>query len=298
MVEPPELLLDLDKGIESTEEDTRDFIASETPPELDIEVPVERKSRNQTVTSIAVGAAHESDYRVRTDALVDLDTDGQAEDPDLVRHTRSPVIAMCVAPISLRYSYLNNTSWIGSGSRPDTLARKFQSVQSFISSPPRFPSPANISLLSVSAPKVTSVTASGSNADRQPDGPDNDDAIHTLRITGASHEHRESIGSPSRPNRHASYASQMRNDPDTVTFTNFSSLGLPGHGASQLLFVGYRTGLQIWDTSNLGEVKELVNVRDIGTVLMADILPPPAESASAGCAPDDFVAERPLIGIV
>jgi len=90
----------------------------------------------------------------------------------------------------------------------------------------------------------------------------------------------------------------MRNDPDTVTFANFSSLGLPGNETSQLLFVGYPTGLQIWDTTNLGEVKELVNVRDIGTILMADILPYQSESTSEHTVPDGFAAERPLIGIV
>ena len=90
----------------------------------------------------------------------------------------------------------------------------------------------------------------------------------------------------------------MHNDPDTVTFANFSSLGLPGREDSQLLLVGYRTGLQIWDTTNLGEVKELVNVRDIGTVLMADVLPHPAESTNDGFISDEFIAERPLIGVV
>jgi len=101
MVDPPELLLDLDQGAESAEEEPKVFIAAETPPELDVEAPDERKSRDQTVASVVASSVHANDYRVRPAALVDLDSDEPAEEPDVARQTRSPVIAMYVLTLHL-----------------------------------------------------------------------------------------------------------------------------------------------------------------------------------------------------
>ena len=59
------------------------------------------------------------------------------------------------------------------------------------------------------------------------------------------------------------------------------------------LFLGYLTGLQILDCTNLGSVIEILNLSrsDWGQVTFAGVLPPPSTL-------DLFTLQRPLIGIV
>lgn len=62
----------------------------------------------------------------------------------------------------------------------------------------------------------------------------------------------------------------------------------------RLLLLGYSTGLQIWDCTNLGSVSEVLNLSglDWGRVNYAGVLPRPSSLKD-----DAFAAERPLIGI-
>lgn len=66
------------------------------------------------------------------------------------------------------------------------------------------------------------------------------------------------------------------------------------------LVIGYASGVQIWDTSNLSSVREVLNLRNgslhiHGRILHAAILP--ASSNLDGVA-DELAPARPLIGIL
>jgi hypothetical protein len=62
----------------------------------------------------------------------------------------------------------------------------------------------------------------------------------------------------------------------------------------RLLVLGYSTGLQIWDCTNLDSIAEILNVTssEWGRVLQAEVLPnPPA-------AGDELLNSRPLLGMM
>lgn len=66
-----------------------------------------------------------------------------------------------------------------------------------------------------------------------------------------------------------------------------------------MLFLGYATGLQIWDCTDLARVSEVLNLSsdaDWGCVSFAGILPAPAPGQQT--IADAFDKERPLIGVV
>ncbi|KAI9453818.1 hypothetical protein F5148DRAFT_456920 [Russula earlei] len=69
-----------------------------------------------------------------------------------------------------------------------------------------------------------------------------------------------------------------------------------GAGPSiRLLVLGYLSGLQIWDCTNLDSISEVLNVSclDWGRVLHAGVLPSPPPVAA-----DEFLGSRPLLGII
>ncbi|KAF8522572.1 hypothetical protein BU17DRAFT_44501 [Hysterangium stoloniferum] len=66
---------------------------------------------------------------------------------------------------------------------------------------------------------------------------------------------------------------------------------------TRVLILAYTSGLQIWDTSNLVAVREILNLKTeslhiAGQVQSALVLPEPVDG------PDDFANSRPLLGIV
>jgi len=63
----------------------------------------------------------------------------------------------------------------------------------------------------------------------------------------------------------------------------------------RLLLLGYLSGLQIWDCTNLDSITEVLNVSslDCGRILHAEVLPSPPTAAG-----DDFLGLRPLLGIM
>jgi hypothetical protein len=62
----------------------------------------------------------------------------------------------------------------------------------------------------------------------------------------------------------------------------------------RLLLLGYTSGLQVWDCTDLGTVKEIVNLSTgWGKVTCVRILPQPATTKD-----DAFAQHRPLLGIM
>jgi hypothetical protein len=63
----------------------------------------------------------------------------------------------------------------------------------------------------------------------------------------------------------------------------------------RLLILGYLSGLQIWDCTNLDSITELLNVSGPGwgRVLHAQVLPNPLASTD-----DQFLSSRPLLGVM
>ena len=61
---------------------------------------------------------------------------------------------------------------------------------------------------------------------------------------------------------------------------------------------GYRTGLQVWDLTNVGAVSEVLNLRGArwGTIESVTVLPTPISRGASG--QDAFKAERPLLGLM
>ena len=85
---------------------------------------------------------------------------------------------------------------------------------------------------------------------------------------------------------------------DKIVFASFGSLSLsPAALPRRLLFIGYENGLQIWDTTHVGEVQEVLNRRLSGAVIGCDVLPAPRPSYGSEEV-DTYTDRRPLIGIV
>lgn len=62
----------------------------------------------------------------------------------------------------------------------------------------------------------------------------------------------------------------------------------------RLLVLGYSSGLQIWDCTNLDSIAEILNVTspEWGRVLQAEVLPNPPAGG------DEFLNSRPLLGMM
>ena len=62
----------------------------------------------------------------------------------------------------------------------------------------------------------------------------------------------------------------------------------------RLLVLGYSSGLQIWDCTNLDSIAEILNVTSLewGRVLQAEVLPNPL------AASDELLNSRPLLGMM
>ena len=63
-----------------------------------------------------------------------------------------------------------------------------------------------------------------------------------------------------------------------------------------ILLVGYRTGMQIWDCSNLGSISEILNLSgpSWNDIKIAAVLPSP----DTNVAQDEMESRRPLVGIM
>ncbi|KAI0365441.1 hypothetical protein BV20DRAFT_954256 [Pilatotrama ljubarskyi] len=87
-------------------------------------------------------------------------------------------------------------------------------------------------------------------------------------------------------------------DTEEVRWAGWDVLADGEHGKPRsILMLGYPTGLQLWDCSNLGSVAELLNLTgpQWGTVEFAAILPDPPYLPRVTGAPDEFRQKRPLV---
>lgn len=213
---------------------------------------------------------------------------------------------------------------------PSSLSRKLQNVQAILPSSPHLPSIGGFSnpLANFAAPRISNVTVSGSSFNHPTSQPAAADPF-----SGAKEARRRSTGNfgdtrdrdrarlrmtqaPSRSSesdeedpvimptsattmKHIGYPSSNSGSKDKVVFSSFAVLEATALSAfRRLLFVGYENGLQIWDISHLGEVREILNRRMSGAVVGCSVLPAPRIKARHPSLADEFAKQRPLIGIV
>lgn len=82
---------------------------------------------------------------------------------------------------------------------------------------------------------------------------------------------------------------------DMILWSKWDQLRVDFIHSRRLLFLGYSSGLQIWDCTNLGSVSEVLNMSDsdLGRIEFAGVL-----AASPSFGTDSFISQRPLIGIM
>lgn len=90
---------------------------------------------------------------------------------------------------------------------------------------------------------------------------------------------------------------QQGDQGEPITWAGWDTLG-----GLRVLFLIYKTGLQIWDTTNLATVKELMNLRvesvgmRVGSVKRMVVFPEPSKAEEE--EPDELAASRPVLGIL
>ncbi|KAH9167567.1 hypothetical protein EDB89DRAFT_2074692 [Lactarius sanguifluus] len=85
-------------------------------------------------------------------------------------------------------------------------------------------------------------------------------------------------------------------DSEHITWARWDTLRLAGAGSpKRLLVLGYLSGLQIWDCTNLDSITEMLNVSgpEWGSVWNAQVLPGPLPTTD-----DQFLSSRPLLGLI
>lgn len=204
---------------------------------------------------------------------------------------------------------------------PSSLSRQLQNVQAFLPTSPQlgFTNP----LSNFAAPRISNVTVSGSSFHYPTSRPSTDPFVNAKearrRSTGTSGETKDRDRARLRMTPHASKSSESDEDAmppstisehtrypttsggkDKVVFASFATLAYPSPSSPprRLLFVGYENGLQIWDTTHLSEVRELLNRRMPGAVAACSILPTPRLPLRQDSVRDVYAPLRPLLGIV
>lgn len=78
---------------------------------------------------------------------------------------------------------------------------------------------------------------------------------------------------------------------DMILWSRWDELRVEATHSKRLLFLGYSSGLQIWDCTCLGSVSEILNISgsNLGRIVFAGVLP----SSTLGA---DLISQRPLIG--
>lgn len=207
---------------------------------------------------------------------------------------------------------------------PSSLSRQLQNVQTLLPTSPQLPSLGfSNPLANFAAPRITNVTVSGSSFSNQPTRLATDPFMSPRearrRSTGTSYAEsrdRDRIHLNMTPNRgnesdeedpvrsgavarHTRYPSTAISS-DKVVFASFATLAGPSSTSPprRLLFIGYENGLQIWETTHLGEVQELLNRRISGAVVECQLFPAPIPPVGRGVVADLFEHRRPLVGIM
>ena len=110
-----------------------------------------------------------------------------------------------------------------------------------------------------------------------------------------SDEEDENIAGPPEMSRRTLSATSYPGvgDGDMILWSRWDELREDFTHSRRLLFLGYSSGLQIWDCTNLGSVSEILNISGshIGRLVFAGVLP-----VSRSLNADSFMSQRPLIG--
>jgi hypothetical protein len=115
-------------------------------------------------------------------------------------------------------------------------------------------------------------------------------------VFGSDDEESEVVGPLAHEMRASSNTSHRgASDEDNILWSRWDKLrGVDGavYNMRRLLFLGYSTGLQIWDCTNLASVTEILSLSgsDWERVKFAGVLPAPSFSKF-----DPFASQRPLI---
>lgn len=122
---------------------------------------------------------------------------------------------------------------------------------------------------------------------------------HITKVDDSDEEDNLPLSAAAKRTRYPS----MTSGHDKVVFASFSTLlsAAPSPSSSlvrRLLFIGYENGLQIWDTTQLGEVQEILNRRLSGAVVGCSVLPPPRPAMNITHVSDSYADRRPLVGIL
>ncbi|KLO09334.1 hypothetical protein SCHPADRAFT_907840 [Schizopora paradoxa] len=287
------------------------------PAEL---APMPDQVNEDLLLSINVGAerAREEDYRTldhATSPVKKSDMADKANDEERVDAVRGDDIEFPPATTEESFGHVRAPIIARRQTNTSTLSRQLKNVQSYLPTSPQLPTfgLSNLSLASFSAPGISNVTVNASGFNRPPRNM-SDSFVSAKearrRSTGmyadrerlqmtsatpiyASDEDEMSPSTPARPRVFTSVSPQGR---DKIEFASFHSL-LVGTTSRRLLLIGFENGLQIWDTTNLGEVQEILNRRIPGAVTYCGILPTPRIHPS-NPSQDSFSGIRPLIGIV
>ncbi|KAI0084206.1 hypothetical protein BDY19DRAFT_997921 [Irpex rosettiformis] len=84
---------------------------------------------------------------------------------------------------------------------------------------------------------------------------------------------------------------------EDILWSRWDTLPIDDGGfARRVLVLGYRTGLQVWDCTDLGSISEILNLNGARwtDIHQAQVLPTP----SSTLAPDALAEQRPLLGIL
>lgn len=210
---------------------------------------------------------------------------------------------------------------------PSSLSRQLQNVQTLLPTSPQLPSLGfSNPLTNFAGPRITNVTVSGSSFNNQPlraaaaTTPDTFVSPRETRrrSTGTTYtdvRERDLARLNMTPSRGTESDEEMRGvamarhsmrypsaavGGDKIVFASFAMLEgvASAPHPTRLLFIGYENGLQIWETTHLGEVREVLNRRLAGAVVGCHLLPAPVPSTGRGIVADAFESRRPLVGIM
>ncbi|EIN05352.1 hypothetical protein PUNSTDRAFT_127829 [Punctularia strigosozonata HHB-11173 SS5] len=243
-------------------------------------------------------------------AVVDADDEQLQEDSSALQlgHTRSPVLAPVQTPL-------------------DSLSR---TIRAAIPSPPRVSRPVsfgsflppsaalNPSRSTASSSRSPALSSSPAGKRRGSSAASTDPAADLRGLSveedvfvmdeDGGEEQRESRGGVRYPGTGA-----PAEEADPVLWARWDE-SIVGRRRRSLLLLGYDTGIQIWDCTDLGAVSEMLNLKsptsssagvDIEHPIYATILPPPSALRPAATSKrdtrsteDQYADARPLLGML
>ncbi|KAH7888262.1 hypothetical protein F5I97DRAFT_1926687 [Phlebopus sp. FC_14] len=209
-------------------------------------------------------------------------------------HTRSPVLAR--EPTMLENFSRTVRSYVPTSIPVPTAAP----------SPPRVSRPVSFGSFNVANPGITHTPSVGHNVRTSPGSDEVSSRASghqpSIRMKGT---HSGSTGVESalfgsededvQPENPRLTAYPTVGEGDTILWSRWDMLTQPNSKPLRILFVGYNSGFQIWDCTNLGSVSEMLNLsgHSWGRVTFAALLTPPPVADDA-----QLRSLRPLIGVI